>query len=49
MGPQHVPSLSPLVFEGPDRRPIGLRILARRHDDRALFGWARWTYRALTS
>jgi len=47
----HVPSLSLSlpVFKGPHGMPIGLQILARRHDDRALFGWARWTYRALTS
>jgi Asp-tRNA(Asn)/Glu-tRNA(Gln) amidotransferase A subunit family amidase len=45
----HVPSLSLPVLKGPNRMPIGLQILARRHDDRALFGWARWTYRALTS
>ena len=44
-----VASLSLPAFEEPDRMPIGLWILARRHDDRALFGWARWTYRALTS
>ncbi len=45
----HVPSLSVPAFTGPNGMPIGLQILARRHDDRALFGWARWTYRALTS
>jgi amidase len=44
-----VPSLSLPVFTGPNRMPIGLQIVARRHDDRALFGWSRWTYRALTS
>jgi Asp-tRNA(Asn)/Glu-tRNA(Gln) amidotransferase A subunit family amidase len=45
----HVPSLSLPVFKGPNGMPVGLQILARRHDDRALFGLARWTYRALTS
>jgi Asp-tRNA(Asn)/Glu-tRNA(Gln) amidotransferase A subunit family amidase len=45
----HVPSLSLPVFRGPNGMPIGLQILARRHDDRTLFGLARWTYRALTS
>ena len=45
----HVPSLSLPVFKGPNGMPVGLQILARRHDDRALFGFARWTYRALTS
>ena len=45
----HVPSLSLPVFKGPHGMPIGLQILGRRHDDHALFGWARWTYRALMS
>ena len=45
----HVPSISLPVFKGPNGMPIGLQILARRHDDRALFGWARWAYRQLTS
>jgi Asp-tRNA(Asn)/Glu-tRNA(Gln) amidotransferase A subunit family amidase len=45
----HVPSLSLPVFKGPNDLPIGLQILARRHDDRALFAWARWAYGALTS
>jgi amidase len=44
----HVPSISLPVFKGPNGMPIGLQILARRHDDRALFGWARWAYRELT-
>jgi len=44
----HVPSLSLPVFTGPNQMPIGLQILARRHDDRALFAWARWAYRRLT-
>ena len=44
----HVPSISLPVFKGPNGMPIGLQILARRHDDRALFAWARWAYRELT-
>jgi Asp-tRNA(Asn)/Glu-tRNA(Gln) amidotransferase A subunit family amidase len=28
--------------------PIGLQILARRHDDRKLFAGARWAYRQLS-
>ena len=43
----HVPSISLPVLEGPNGMPIGLQILARRHDDRALFAWARWAYREL--
>ena len=45
----HVPSLSLPVLTGPGGMPIGLQILARRHDDRALFGWARWAYRELAT
>jgi len=45
----HVPSMSLPAFTGAKGMPIGLQILARRHDDRALFGWGRWTYRVLTS
>jgi Asp-tRNA(Asn)/Glu-tRNA(Gln) amidotransferase A subunit family amidase len=45
----HVPSLSLPIFKGPNEMPIGLQILARRHDDRALFAWARWAYGALTT
>jgi Asp-tRNA(Asn)/Glu-tRNA(Gln) amidotransferase A subunit family amidase len=44
----HVPSVSLPVFKGPNDMPIGLQIIARRHDDRMLFAWARWAYRALT-
>jgi Asp-tRNA(Asn)/Glu-tRNA(Gln) amidotransferase A subunit family amidase len=43
----HVPSISLPVLAGPNGMPIGLQILARRYDDRALFGWARWAYREL--
>jgi amidase len=44
----HVPSVSLPVLTGPNRMPVGLQIFARRHDDRNLFGWARWAYRTLT-
>jgi Asp-tRNA(Asn)/Glu-tRNA(Gln) amidotransferase A subunit family amidase len=44
----HVPSLSLPVLEGPNHMPIGLQLIARRHDDRNLFAWARWAYRELT-
>ena len=33
-------SVSLPVFTGPNNMPIGLQILARRHDDRKLFAWA---------
>ena len=44
----HVPSISLPVLRGPNGLPIGLQILARRHDDRALFAWTRWAYRRLS-
>jgi amidase len=44
----HVPSVSLPVLTGPSNMPIGLQILARRHDDRMLFAWARWAYRQLS-
>jgi Asp-tRNA(Asn)/Glu-tRNA(Gln) amidotransferase A subunit family amidase len=44
----HVPSLSLPVLEGPNGMPIGLQLIARRHDDRKLFAWGRWAYRELT-
>jgi len=44
----HVPSVSLPVLTGPSNMPIGLQILARRHDDRKLFAWARWAYRQLS-
>jgi len=44
----HVPSVSLPVLTGPSDMPIGLQILARRHDDRKLFAWARWAYRQLS-
>ncbi len=44
----HVPSMSLPVLEGPNGMPVGLQILAGRHDDRKLFAWARWAYRELT-
>jgi Asp-tRNA(Asn)/Glu-tRNA(Gln) amidotransferase A subunit family amidase len=43
-----VPSVSLPVFTGPNDMPIGLQILAGRHDDRKLFAWARWAYRQLS-
>jgi Asp-tRNA(Asn)/Glu-tRNA(Gln) amidotransferase A subunit family amidase len=44
----HVPCITLPVFKGPYGLPIGLQLVARRNNDRALFAAARWVYRALT-
>jgi Asp-tRNA(Asn)/Glu-tRNA(Gln) amidotransferase A subunit family amidase len=44
----HVPSITIPVFEGPNGLPIGAQLIARHHDDRRLFGIARWAYKQLT-
>jgi len=38
----HVPSLSMPVFRGPHVMPIGLQVIAKRHDDRRLFAASEW-------
>ncbi len=38
----HVPSLSMPVFRGPHGMPIGLQVIAKRHDDRRLFAASEW-------
>lgn len=44
----HVPVISLPVFKGPNNLPIGLQLIARRHDDRRLFACARWAWQKLT-
>lgn len=44
----HVPSITLPLFKGPHGMPVGVQLLARRHDDRRLFMFARWVWRALT-
>jgi Asp-tRNA(Asn)/Glu-tRNA(Gln) amidotransferase A subunit family amidase len=44
-----VRALSRPVLTGPNAVPIGLQIFAHRHDDRALFAWARRAYRVLAT
>jgi Asp-tRNA(Asn)/Glu-tRNA(Gln) amidotransferase A subunit family amidase len=43
----HVPVMTIPVFKGPHGLPVGAQLLARRNDDRKLFGAAQWIYRAL--
>jgi amidase len=38
----HVPTITLPVSSGPAGLPLGAQFIARRHDDRRLFGWARW-------
>ena len=44
----HVPSITLPVFKGPNGMPIGAQLVARRHEDRALFVAARWVQQQLT-
>lgn len=44
----HVPVISLPVFKGPNNLPIGLQLIAKRHDDRRLFASARWAWQKLT-
>ena len=44
----HLPTVTLPVFDGPAGMPIGMQMLARRHDDRRLFAGARWAWRVLT-
>jgi Asp-tRNA(Asn)/Glu-tRNA(Gln) amidotransferase A subunit family amidase len=44
----HVPTMTLPLFTGPNRMPVGLQVIARRHDDRRLFASARWIARALS-
>jgi Asp-tRNA(Asn)/Glu-tRNA(Gln) amidotransferase A subunit family amidase len=44
----HVPSITLPVFTGPAGLPIGAQLIAKHHDDRRLFAWARWAWRRLS-
>jgi amidase len=44
----HVPVMSLPVFKGPNKLPVGLQLIAKRHDDRRLFACARWAWQKLT-
>lgn len=43
----HVPSITLPVFKGPNGLPIGAQLIAKHHDDRRLFAFARWVYQRL--
>ena len=44
----HLPVISLPVFKGPNNLPVGLQLIAKRHDDRRLFACARWAWQKLT-
>jgi amidase len=43
----HVPALSLPTHRGPNNLPVGVQLVARRHDDRRLFACARWVWERL--
>jgi Asp-tRNA(Asn)/Glu-tRNA(Gln) amidotransferase A subunit family amidase len=44
----YVPTITLPLFKGPAGMPIGMQVLAKRYEDRKLFGAARWIHQALT-
>jgi Asp-tRNA(Asn)/Glu-tRNA(Gln) amidotransferase A subunit family amidase len=45
----HVPQMTLPAFKGPNGLPVGVQVVARRNEDRKLFGAARWVYRQLAA
>ena len=43
----HVPALTLPTHRGPNGLPVGIQLIARRHDDRRLFACARWVWERL--
>jgi Asp-tRNA(Asn)/Glu-tRNA(Gln) amidotransferase A subunit family amidase len=43
----HVPTMSLPTHRGPHGLPVGIQLIARRHDDRRLFASARWVWERL--
>jgi amidase len=43
----HVPTLSLPTHSGPSGLPVGIQLIARRHDDQRLFAGARWVWERL--
>jgi Asp-tRNA(Asn)/Glu-tRNA(Gln) amidotransferase A subunit family amidase len=44
----HVPCVTVPVGTGPNGLPLGIQIVGREGDDRAVLAWARWVEAALT-
>jgi amidase len=45
----HVPAITLPVLKGPSGMPIGVQLVAKRHDDRKLFACAQWVWDELTN
>jgi Asp-tRNA(Asn)/Glu-tRNA(Gln) amidotransferase A subunit family amidase len=43
----HVPTMSLPTHSGPRGLPVGIQLIARRHDDQRLFACARWVWERL--
>jgi Asp-tRNA(Asn)/Glu-tRNA(Gln) amidotransferase A subunit family amidase len=43
----HVPTMSLPTHRGPRGLPVGIQLIARRHDDQRLFACARWVWERL--
>jgi Asp-tRNA(Asn)/Glu-tRNA(Gln) amidotransferase A subunit family amidase len=43
----HVPTLTLPTHRGPSGLPVGIQLIARRHDDQRLFACARWVWERL--
>ena len=43
----HVPTMSLPTHRGPNGLPVGIQLIARRHDDQRLFACAKWVWERL--
>jgi len=43
----HVPTMSLPTHSGPRGLPVGIQLVARRHDDQRLFACAKWVWERL--
>ena len=43
----YTPTLSLPTHRGPNGLPVGIQLVAQRHEDRKLFGCARWIWDTL--
>jgi Asp-tRNA(Asn)/Glu-tRNA(Gln) amidotransferase A subunit family amidase len=43
----HVPCVTVPASRGPDGMPLGIQIVGRQGDDRAVLAWAQWVASAL--
>jgi Asp-tRNA(Asn)/Glu-tRNA(Gln) amidotransferase A subunit family amidase len=45
----HVPTMTLPAHRGPNGLPVGIQLIARRHDDWRLFACARWAWERLAA